>query len=184
MSTFNETQHPRSTSGKFAAKEHQPSTTDLDGGDLADVVDRMQRYGSVDVDGYIEVLPPHERAKVGVRMQMMSRDYDGFLNDPEFMATCQTVEANDGSRLVTGQGTVNADRLLAMGDDIEDRINESLGDVNQDAWDGLPVVFRIGRRNVVRDGHHRLMRRLLMGEPVEYRMVTQADFDRWQIRNL
>lgn len=143
-------------------------------------VERLAQYGSVPTGGHLQVLLPHERASAGGRMQDFCKDWAGFLSDPQFMATCKVVTAKDGSGLVTGQTSVHADALLGMPDDLEDRI--AAGETLGDAWDPLPVVLKIGRRKMVRDGHHRMMRRLLVGEPVRYRYVTEADLIAWQRR--
>lgn len=130
--------------------------------------------------GHLRVLDAVERSRVGSKMARFCKDWDGFLADPAFMATCKIVSAPDGSGLVTGQTSVHADVLLDMPDDIEEAI--AAGDPYGDAWDPLPVVLKLGRQRVVRDGHHRLMRRLLVGEPIRYRYVTEADLIAWQQR--
>ena len=172
--------------GQFAAHAHAESELSLDAApagasdELRAEVDRLAQYGSVPTGGHLQVLLPHERAAAGGRMQTFCKDWAGFLSDPEFMATCKVVSAKDGSGLVTGQTSVHADVLLDMPDDLEDRI--AAGETLGDAWDPLPVVLKIGRRRMVRDGHHRMMRKLLVGEPIRYRYVTEADLIAWQQR--
>lgn len=172
--------------GQFAAHAHAESELSLDvapagaSDELRAEVDRLAQYGSVPTGGHLQVLLPHERAAAGGRMQTFCKDWAGFLSDPEFMATCKVVSAKDGSGLVTGQTSVHADVLLDMPDDLEDRI--AAGETLGDAWDPLPVVLKIGRRRMVRDGHHRMMRKLLVGEPIRYRYVTEADLIAWQQR--
>jgi hypothetical protein len=170
--------------GQFAAHAHAEPELSLDAvpagasDELRAEVDRLAQYGSVPTGGHLQVLLPHERASAGGRMQTFCKDWAGFLSDPQFMATCKVVTAKDGAGLVTGQTSVHADVLLEMPDDIEDRI--AAGETLSDAWDPLPVVLKIGRRKMVRDGHHRMMRKLLVGEPVRYRYVTEADLLAWQ----
>lgn len=184
MTSFDPQQHPRGTAGRFAPAGHDESGVSLDEPTDADAlrtaIEAADRYGSVPTSGHLRVMDPVERARVGGRMQTFCKDWGGFLSDPAFLATCKTVRAKDGSGLATGQTSVHTETLLEMPDDIERRIAEDR--VMGDAWDPLPVVLKIGRNRVVRDGHHRMMRKLLVGEPVEYRYVTEADLIAWQQR--
>jgi hypothetical protein len=173
---------PRDLAGRFSHRHHAEADVDLATpvDPLREAVESLDSFGMVPTAGHLQVLAPVERGRVGSRMQTFCKDWGGFLDDPEFMATCKVVSAKDGSSLVTGQTSVHADVLLDMPDDIEELI--AAGDPHGDAWDPLPVVLKIGRQRVVRDGHHRLMRKLLVGEPIRYRYVTEADLIAWQQR--
>lgn len=120
-------------------------------------------------DQHMNVLDDHERGKVGVKLQEMSQRWATALADPTVMAKMPVVTDRDGRRLTTGQSTVHASKVSDMPDD-PTKFNPG-----GDEWDALPVVFKIGSKRIVRDGHHRLMKRLVAGEPISYRYVTEAD---------
>lgn len=136
----------------------------------------VERPEIADVGEYMNVLPVWEVGKVGVRMQEMSNAWAGLLSDPAVIAGLPRVRAKDGSGLWTGQGTVRQATVDALPDD-DGEIR--LGADGGDAWDVLPVVFKIGRQRIVRDGHHRLVRRLQAGEPIEYILVEPATIERF-----
>ena len=178
------TPQSRDRAGRFAGRPHSEADLALPstGPDLKAVVDSLAVDEMVPTSGHLGLLHGDERRKVNARMTTFCKEWIGFLSDPDFMATCPVVSAADGSGLVTGQVSVSAEAMLDMPDDLAERI--AAGRVPDQAWDPLPVVVKIGRQRVVRDGHHRMMRRLLVGEPIEYRYVTEADLVAWQGRPL
>lgn len=159
---------PGSTAGSFKASTGARSRVEL-----ADDEPTV-RPEFVDVSEHMNVLPAWEVGKVGVKMQEMSQQWASLLERPEVIAGLPRVRAKDGAGLFTGQGTVRQGTIDAMPADDEVRLCADGGD----AWSSLPVVFKIGRQRVVRDGHHRLVRRLQAGLPIEYILVESATIDR------
>lgn len=128
----------------------------------------------VEVAEFLSVLPPWEVGKVGVKMQEMSRAWSALLERPEVIAGLPRVRAKDGRGLFTGQGTVRQAVIDGMPADDDIRLCADGGD----AWSSLPVVFKIGRQKVIRDGHHRMVRRLQAGLPIEYILIEPATIER------
>lgn len=123
---------------------------------------------NIELSEFVNILPAWEIGHVGIELQRRSKALAHLYTDREWWGQQPVIRAADATLLWTGQSTVKAARVAAMPDVVWlDGEGDGLGD----AWCQLPVAFVIGRRRVLRDGHHRLVKQLQTQQSVSYVLV-------------